>query len=190
MPTAETGSIGQATLSLLLLGRDTEGRREWLRGSAEIGVRRGESRWQFQRFNLASVESLVATHELFSEVAFPAGVEVRQPPYGSPGAHLSFFAWNGAAAGDFDNDGWIDLFVTAPQRHYLYLNNGDGTFRDATSEAGLEGLHRGVAPLALDYDNDGDKDVFISVVGRQMLLENRLVPEGKLAFRRTTRGYA
>ncbi len=183
VPTAEAGSIGQAKLSFLLVGRDTQGRREWLHGSAEIGVRRGERRWQFQRFNLASVESLVSTRELFSEVALLAGVEVRLPPYGSPGQHLSMFAWNGAAAGDFNNDGWIDLFVTAPRRHYLYLNNGDGTFRDATSEAGLEGLHRGVAPLALDYDNDGDKDVFISAVGRQMLLENRLVPEGKLGFR-------
>ena len=183
VPTAKTGSIGQTELSFFLVGRDTEGRREWLRGSAEIGVRRAESRWQFQRFNLASVESFVATAELFSEVALPAGVEVRLPLYGSPGAHLSLFVWNGAAASDFNNDGWIDLFVTAPERHYMYLNNGDGTFRDATSEAGLEGLHTGVAPLALDYDNDGDKDVFISVVGRQMLLENRLVPEGKLVFR-------
>ncbi|MCH7766845.1 MAG: VCBS repeat-containing protein [Acidobacteria bacterium] len=183
VPTAKVGSTGQAKLSFFLIGRDTEGRREWLRGSAEVQVRRGESRWQFHRFDLTSVESLVATRDLFSEVALPAGVEVRLPPYGAPGAHFSLFAWNGAAAGDFNNDGWMDLFVTGPRRSYLYLNQGNGRFRDASSEAGLEGLHAGVAPLALDFDNDGDQDIFISAVGPQMLLENRLVPDGKLVFR-------
>jgi hypothetical protein len=183
VPTAKVGSTGQAKLSFFLIGRDTEGRREWLRGTAEIHVRRGESRWQFHRFDLTSVESLVATRDLFSEVALPAGVEMRLPPYGAPGNKPHNFAWHGAAAADFNNDGWMDLFVTGPRRSYLYLNQGNGRFRDASSEAGLEGLHAGVAPLALDFDNDGDTDIFISAVGPQMLLENRLVPDGKLVFR-------
>ncbi len=45
----------------------------------------------------------------------------------------------GAAAGDFDNDGWEDLFVTGVNRTTLYRNRGDGTFEDVTAKAGLEG---------------------------------------------------
>lgn len=183
VPTAKVGSTGQAKLSFFLIGRDTEGRREWLRGSAEVQVRRGESRWQFQSFNLTSLESLVATRDLFSEVALPAGVEMRLPPYGSPGSHFHFFAWHGAAAADFNNDGWMDLVVAAPGRLYLYLNEGNGRFREVSEKAGLQASEHPVSPLALDYDNDGDTDIFISAVGSQRLLENRLVPEGKLVFR-------
>ncbi len=183
VPTAQVGSTGQAKLSFFLIGRDTEGRREWLRGSAEVQVRRGESRWQFHRFNLTSLESLVATRDLFSEVALPAGVEMRLPPYGSPGSHFHFFAWHGAAAADFNNDGWMDLVVAAPGRLYLYLNEGNGRFREVSEKAGLQASEHPVSPLALDYDNDGDTDIFISAVGSQRLLENRLVPEGKLVFR-------
>ncbi len=182
-PTAKPGSVGQAELSFFLVGRDTEGRREWLRGSAEVGVRRGEGRWQFQHFKLTGLESLVATRELFSEVALPAGVEERRPHYGSPGSHFHLYAWHGATASDLNNDGWMELVVTGPERLYLYLNQGDGTFRDATAEAGLAGFPVGVAPLALDYDNDGDTDIFITALGPQMLLENRLVPDGRFVFR-------
>ncbi len=183
VPTAKVGSTGQAKLSFFLIGRDTEGRREWLRGSAEVQVRRGESRWQFQSFNLTGLESLVATRDLFSEVALPAGVEMRLPPYGSPGNKLHLFAWHGAAVADFNNDGWMDLVVAAPGRLYLYLNEGNGSFREVSEKAGLQASEHPVSPLALDYDNDGDTDIFISTLGTQMLLENRLVPDGKLVFR-------
>jgi hypothetical protein len=103
------------------------------------------------------------------------------PSYGSPGS--SGFVWHGAAAADFDNDGWIDLFVTAPSRNYVYLNDRKGKFRDASADAGVELLASGSGPLTLDYDNDGDTDVFVAAVGQQVLLENRLVPDGKLEFR-------
>ena len=182
IPTAKVGSEGTARLKFYLVGRDTDGQREWTRGAAGVAVRRAASgRWQFESFELLSLESMLATTELFSEVSLPAGVAASLPSFaerGGPG-----FAWYGAAAGDFNRDGWLDLVVTSPDRNYLYLNDAQGRFRDASLEAGVELLDRGVAPLVLDYDNDGDSDVFLSSVGHQLLLENRHVPDGKLELR-------
>jgi hypothetical protein len=174
--------LGRAKVAFYLIGRDPEGRREWARGLTNIVAERtGGGRWQLGSFLLASFESMVATSDLFSEVSAPAGVAASRAPYGSPGN--SGFVWHGTAASDFDRDGWIDLWVTAPDRNYLYLNDGRGRFKDAAGQAGVAMLASGAAPLALDYDNDGDQDVFISAVGAQVLLENRLAPDGKLAFR-------
>ncbi|MEE8176471.1 MAG: VCBS repeat-containing protein [Acidobacteriota bacterium] len=180
-PTATVGSQGRARLAFFLVGRDQEDRREWARGQFQVSVRRAENgRWQFESFAVTSLESMVALRDLFSEVAVPAGVSTHRPAYGTVGNRG--FVWHGAAAGDFNRDGWLDLFATGPDRYYLYLNDGAGRFREAGSEVGLQWLDTGVAPIALDYDNDGDLDVFISAVGPQILLENRLVPEGKLRF--------
>lgn len=181
-PTAVIGAKGKARVAFYVIGRDTEGKREWARGVVNVNVRYDASkRWQFDTFALVSLDSLVATSDLFSEVAIPAGVGASLPAFGSPGN--GGFIWHGAAAADFNKDGSIDLFVTAPARNFLYLNDGKGRFRDASDDVGVKLLATGVAPLVFDYDNDGDADVFISNVGAQVLFENRLVPEGKLEFR-------
>ncbi|MFQ5722888.1 MAG: FG-GAP repeat domain-containing protein [Terriglobia bacterium] len=182
VPTARMGSRGQARVAFFLVGRDEEDRREWVRGVVFTKIRRAENnRWQFEEFVLDSLDSLVATTDLFSEVALPAGVSLSRAPYGSAGN--SGFAWHGAAAADWNDDGWIDLFVTGPDRNFLYMNNGKGGFQEESQAAGLSWVAGGVAPVALDYDNDGDEDVFISAVGPQILLENRLIPDGRLFFR-------
>ncbi|HLL16462.1 MAG TPA: VCBS repeat-containing protein [Pyrinomonadaceae bacterium] len=181
-PTAVVGATGKARVAFYVIGRDTEGRREWARGVANVQVRYDASnRWQFDTFSLASLDSMVATSDLFSEVAIPAGVGASLPAFGSAGN--GGFVWHGAAASDFNRDGLIDLFVTAPARNFLYLNDGTGRFKDASDAAGVKLLATGVAPLVFDYDNDGDGDVFVSNVGAQVLFENRLVPDGKLEFR-------
>jgi hypothetical protein len=181
-PTAVVGATGKARVAFYVIGRDREGRREWARGVTNVVVRYDAShRWQFDTFALASLDSMVATSDLFSEVAIPAGVGASLPAFGSPGN--GGFVWHGAAASDFNRDGLIDLFVTAPARNFLYLNDGRGRFKDASDGAGVKLLATGVAPLVFDYDNDGDADVFISNVGAQVLFENRLVPDGKLEFR-------
>ncbi|MFQ5915933.1 MAG: FG-GAP repeat domain-containing protein, partial [Nitrospinota bacterium] len=186
VPTAKVGSRGQARVAFYLVGRNTDGQREWARGVTNVKVRRAENqRWQFESFVLESLKSMVATTDIFSEVSVPAGVAASRPPFGSPGN--SGFAWHGAAAADFNNDGWLDLFVTGPEHNFLYVNDAQGRFREASQEAGLNLVAGGVAPLALDYDNDGDQDVFLSAVGSQMLLENRLVPDGTLIFRDVSR---
>jgi hypothetical protein len=180
-PTAAPGARGEAHIAFEIRGRNVQGQREWARGQARAEIEKAENGpWQITAFEPLGLESLVADVDLFSEVSLPAGVATRRPPYGAPGS--SGFVWHGAAAGDLDGDGWLDLFVTGAERSTLYLNRGDGRFRDATTEAGLEALATGVAPLLLDYDGDGDRDVFISAVGPQVLLENRLVPDGELRF--------
>jgi hypothetical protein len=181
-PTAVVGATGKARVAFYVIGRDVDGKREWARGVANVRVRYDASkRWQFDSFALASLDSMVATSDLFSEVAIPAGVGASLPAFGSPGN--GGFVWHGAAASDFNRDGLIDLFVTAPARNFLYLNDGQGRFNDASDSAGVKLLATGVAPLVFDYDNDGDADVFVSNVGAQVLFENRLVPDGKLEFR-------
>ncbi len=69
---------------------------------------------------------------------------------------------NGCTAGDYDNDGDEDLYVTNFGPSILYRNNGDGTFTDVTQEAGVKnGLYATSAAWA-DYDNDGRLDLFVA----------------------------
>ncbi len=67
----------------------------------------------------------------------------------------------GAAWGDYDNDGLLDLYVTNYGRSVLYHNNGDGTFTDVTDRAGVANHRWGMTPVWLDYDNDGYLDLYV-----------------------------
>ena len=67
----------------------------------------------------------------------------------------------GVAVGDYDNDGWPDLFVTAYGKCSLYRNNRDGTFTDVTRKAGLETPGWTTSAVWFDYDNDGKLDLFV-----------------------------
>src|SRR4030095_6172232 len=65
------------------------------------------------------------------------------------------------AIGDYDNDGFPDIFVTAYGRCTLYHNNGDGTFNDVTEKAGVEARGWTTSAVWFDYDNDGLLDLFV-----------------------------
>src|SRR5512147_646298 len=67
----------------------------------------------------------------------------------------------GVAVGDYDNDGYPDIFVTSYGRCILYHNNGDGTFTDVTEKAGVAAPGWTTSAVWLDYDNDGRLDLFV-----------------------------
>lgn len=80
-------------------------------------------------------------------------------------AGLQFAGWaSGVCVGDYNNDGFEDLFCTFYGQNKLYRNNGDGTFRDVTKKAGLENstTRWGAGCTFVDYNRDGHLDLFVS----------------------------
>jgi hypothetical protein len=78
---------------------------------------------------------------------------------------LQFTGWaSGVCVGDYNNDGWEDLFVTFYGQNKLYRNNGDGTFTDVTKQAGLENAKTrwGAGCTFVDYNRDAHLDLFVS----------------------------
>ena len=68
----------------------------------------------------------------------------------------------GAAVGDYNNDGFPDLFVTSFGTNILYRNEGDGTFTDVTKQAGVSGGGWSTGAVFFDYDRDGQLDLFVA----------------------------
>jgi enediyne biosynthesis protein E4 len=85
----------------------------------------------------------------FTDVTKQAGISVRG--YGM-----------GVAVGDYDNDGYLDLFVTSFGATTLLHNNGDGTFSDATKAAGVGDTLWSTSAAFFDYDRDGSLDLFVA----------------------------
>jgi len=100
------------------------------------------------------------------------GIDHKQFIFETVGCGVAFF--------DYDNDGWLDIFVLCGTRvdpvpgatNHLYRNNRDGTFTDVTEKAGL--LHTGWAGSVTiaDYNNDGNEDIFITCYGQNILYRN------------------
>lgn len=117
----------------------------------------------------------------FSDVTIDAGL-------------LSFHPTQAGAWSDFNNDGWLDLFIgnettNLGEMHgtQLYINNKNGTFTDIAQEAGcfINLFVKGVT--VADYDNDGWQDVFISTLNdMKVLLKNKGMQNGKLKFEDVT----
>jgi len=68
----------------------------------------------------------------------------------------------GVAVGDYDNDGYPDIYITNYGKNILYHNNGDGTFTDVTIKAGVAAGGWSESAGFLDYDNDGKLDLFVT----------------------------
>ena len=103
----------------------------------------------------------------FTDVTRQAGVA------GISGVNAKSFK-TGVAVGDYDNDGRLDLFVTAYGPSILYKNNGNGTFSDVTAAAGLAGgaLEWSTSTCFFDYDRDGDLDLYVATYLDYKLTDN------------------
>jgi enediyne biosynthesis protein E4 len=78
---------------------------------------------------------------------------------------LGHSGWGqGVCVGDYDNDGWEDLYVTYYGKNVLYHNNGDGTFTDVSEQAGVanSGKTWGTGCAFVDYDRDGKLDLMVA----------------------------
>src|SRR6266496_2956113 len=89
----------------------------------------------------------------------------------------------GVALFDYDNDGYLDIFLVNSltvellkankrTRSALYHNNGDGTFTDVTDKAGVTDIGWGMGVAVGDYNNDGFDDLYVTCLGPNHLLRN------------------
>ena len=120
-------------------------------------------------------------HAQFTDVAAAAGL--REPVIYGPPDRKSYVLETvgcGCAFLDYDNDGWLDIFVLGGTRlegaagatNRLYRNNRDGTFTDVTDKSGLRRGGWASAVCVGDYNNDGNEDLFITYWGQNVLYRN------------------
>lgn len=143
--------------------------------------------------NLQSSARPAPTELSFKDVTAQAGLHFLHS-VGSRSRLLPEDMGSGLAWGDYDNDGYPDLYVVNQAGAFgsgclkgpgdrLYHNNGNGTFTDVTESAGLEYVHFGMGAFWGDYDNDGLLDLFVTGADGTKLYHN----EGNGHFRDVTR---
>jgi hypothetical protein len=121
---------------------------------------------------------------LFEEVpASASGIRWVHTNAMSPDRYLPETMGPGVAFLDYDNDGWMDIYMvnsgpcdffkpSEPLKNALYKNNRDGTFTDVTDKAGVAGGTFGMGVAVGDYDNDGFPDILVTSYGRCILYHN------------------
>ncbi|MFZ0663417.1 MAG: CRTAC1 family protein [Acidobacteriaceae bacterium] len=112
-----------------------------------------------------------------------SGITWRHTSGRSPNYYLPETTGAGCAFLDYDNDGWMDIYLVnsggcdfytpkTPLRNALYRNNRDGTFTDVTEKAGVAGGGYGMGVAVGDYDGDGFPDMFVTGYNRSFLYRN------------------
>ncbi len=174
--------LGVCGIKFFLVGRDTEKNRLWIKGTGHMRAAGGlEKGWKISNLEMDEATIYRSEMDLFSEISKPAGVSLDLPSYGTAGNND--FVYHGAAAADLDGNGYLDIIATGIKDNYIYMNLGDGTFKNVSWDIGIPPNSTLTAHLPLDFDNDGDTDLYFSSTGSQMLFENLLYPEGKFRFR-------
>jgi hypothetical protein len=153
-------------------------RRQFLR---LLGVAGASSVARIPPFNAR----LFAAPALFEEVdPRVSGISWVHENAMSPERYLPETMGPGVAFFDFDNDGWMDIFMVnsgasdfyepkSPLKNALYRNNRDGTFTDVADKAGVAGGSQfGMGCAIADYDNDGYQDILVTAYGRCTLYRN------------------
>ena len=156
-------------------------------------VKHMESNWTRRTFLSAMGVTMVPRQPLLVVPQQPLFAEQPARGTGITWTHDNAFSVNrhlpetmgpGCAFLDYDNDGWMDIFLvnsgpsdfyhpTKPPQNALYKNNRDGTFTNVTHQAGLTGgTTFGMGVAVGDYNNDGFPDLFVTAYGRSLLYRN------------------
>ncbi len=121
---------------------------------------------------------------VFENVTQQAGLDFVHTNGASAEKHMVETMGSGGLFFDYDNDGWLDIFlvdggsledrqVAARARHRLFHNRGNGTFEDVTAGSGIRHSGYGMGACAADYDNDGNIDLYVTNAGSDVLYRNR-----------------
>lgn len=130
----------------------------------------------------------------FDNVTAASGIHFQHTSGASPEKYLPETMGSGGVFLDFDEDGWIDIFLVdggaiaareaaGRARHRLYRNTRNGTFEDVTHTSGITQREYGMGACAADYDNDGAIDLYVTNLGANVLYRN----DGTGRFTDTTR---
>ncbi|HYK89354.1 MAG TPA: CRTAC1 family protein [Acidobacteriota bacterium] len=120
----------------------------------------------------------------FHDVTLESGIVWKHDNAMSPQRYLPETMNGGCAFLDYNNDGWLDIYLVnsgetdfykprVPIRNALYRNNKDGTFTDVTLKAGVEGHGFGMGVAAADYDGDGWTDILVTGLDHVILYRNK-----------------
>lgn len=127
-------------------------------------------------------------NDWFEDVTARSGINFVQQFCDKRIANILESNGSGAAALDFDNDGFMDVYIVNPgpldgvthqaqgtkrDPNRVFRNKGDGTFEDVTTKAGVAGHGYSFTAVAADYDNDGFSDLYVVNIGKNILYRNR-----------------
>ncbi|HVT98850.1 MAG TPA: FG-GAP-like repeat-containing protein [Acidobacteriaceae bacterium] len=167
--------VVKAEIRYDLVALRADGRREERVGSVQTEWRSEEQGWMAQRWLLQEETVSIVEQPAFVDVTAHALGETEswkaQMLFGADywrtvldgAVGLDVYSNNGVAAGDFDGDGFDDLYVCQPSGlpNRLYRNRGDGTFEDVTARAGVAVLDNTACALFADFDNRGLQDLLV-----------------------------
>jgi enediyne biosynthesis protein E4 len=161
-------------------------RRDFLRAMAlALPTCPAAAGWSRMHWGFSPQTATVPSKKAVFELVPPSvsGITWRHVNGRSPEYYLPETTGGGCAFLDYDNDGWMDIYLVnsgrcdfydpqPPLRNALYHNNRDGTFTDVTDEAGVAAGGYGMGVAVGDYDGDGWPDLYLTQYGRSILYHN------------------
>ena len=122
---------------------------------------------------LPARQQTASSEVVYRDIAAAAGLGVTHVNGASRDKFFAEIMGSGGLFFDFDEDGWIDIFlvdggsiadpkVAAGARHRLFRNRGNGTFEDVSAQSGIRHREYGMGACAGDYDNDGAVDLYVT----------------------------
>jgi hypothetical protein len=152
----------RADLHLWLGGEEPSGARVGEKGDVVAELREEAGGWRVTRLAVGPRERFRSRGLAYADWTERAGLPTEWPDVGYPNTmDYGQILFGGIAVGDYDGDGWSDLYVARAGKNFLLRNRGDGTFEDVTHRVGAGDPGNSQSALFADFDNDGDPDLLV-----------------------------